>query len=401
MSDIARPTKFRESLMPIGIALAVIGVILLFVSQSGSGFKEIGKAYFFGWLFWASLTFGMTGLALLHHVVRAKWTSPLYRIWEAGGGWKMLALMGLFFIPIAFIFKQNIWVWANPEVAASDPVISGKTQFYLSDGFFIARWLIYFGGLAVVMFRLGALLRKEEEGGGKKLSDARNWFAPPMLALYVVVFNFAMTDWAMSLDIHWFSTIYGVKMMNSFGLAALSFAMIIFCSQADKEPYKGAISGGLLKDQGHMMLALTMVWAYFGLSEYLIIWNGNLPEFNVYYLARSLHGLNIVGLINILGSFAIPFLLLVGPYSPWMKTKAKWMVPIALWIFAFRFVDFHYLISPSLHEGAGAFPALGDLGGLLAFGGIWLTSFTFFARQAPLLTESHPYIALETEAAHV
>lgn len=401
MSDIAKPTKFRESLMPVGIVLAVVGAVLFFIGSGGSLTGEAAsKAYFFGWLFWACLTFGMTGLALLHHVVRAKWTSPLYRIWEAGGGWRMLVLIGLLFIPI-LLFKQNIWAWADAAYAAKDPVISGKTHVYLSDGFFLARWIIYFGGLAFVMFKLATLLRKEEQGGGKKLSDARNWFAPPMLALYVVVFNFAMTDWAMSLDIHWFSTIYGVKMMNGFGLAALSFAMIIFCSQAGKEPYKGAVSGNLLRDQGHMMLALTMVWAYFLLSEYLIIWNGNLPEFNVYYLARSINGLNIVGLINILGSFAIPFLLLVGPYSPWMKTKAKWMVPIAAWILVFRFVDYHYLISPSLHEGAGMIPAMGDLGGLLAFGGIWLTSFSFFAQQAPLLTESHPYIALETEAAHV
>lgn len=400
MSEIAKPTKFRESLLPVGVVFAIIGAIMLFATQSGAGTTAIAKSYFFGWLFWACLTLGMTGLALLHHVVRAKWTSPLYRIWEAGGGWKMLLLVGVAFAPLALMWGPEVWSWMKPEYAAKDPVIAGKS-FYLNSGFFTIRWLIYFGTLAVVMYRLATLLRKEEEGGGKKLSDARNWFAPPMLALYVVFFNFAMTDWAMSLDSHWFSTIYGVKMMNAFGLGALAFAMMIFCSQASKEPYKEVAHGSLLRDQGHMMLALTMVWAYFGLSEYLIIWSGNLPEFNVYYIARSINGLNNLGLINILGSFAIPFLLLVGPYSPWMKTKAKAMVPIAALIFFFRFVDFHYVISPSLHEGAGIMPQIGDLGGLLAFGGIWLASFSFFAKQAPLLTESHPYIALETEAAHV
>lgn len=400
-TETLKPTKFREGLLTLGVVLLIVGLIAAFIGTGGAfTSKDASRAYFFGWLFWACLTLGMTGLALLHHVVRAKWSSPLYRIWEAGGGYKMLVLMGLFFIPLAFIFGPNIWKWMDPAVVAKDPVVSGKMP-YLSSWFFNFRWILYFGGLALIMLKLQNMLRKEELGAGRKMNVARSWFAPPMLAVYVLFFNFAMTDWAMSLDIHWFSTIYGVWMMNGFGLAGLSFAMMILCTQAEKAPFKGIISPNLIRDQGHMMLALTMVWAYFSLSQYLIIWSGNLPEFNVYYIARSINGFGPLGMAMILGCFAVPFLLLVGPFSPWLKTNPKTLGFIAGWIFVFRFVDFHYIISPSLHDAATVVPALADVGMLAVFGGVWLMAFSFFSRELPLLTTAEPYRDLDTEAEHV
>jgi hypothetical protein len=397
----APKTKILSGLQAVGVLLLIAGAVLagLGLSQAGFTGKEIAKSYFFGWMFWTSLTFGCTGLALLHHVVRAKWTSAMFRIWEAGGGWQMLLLMGIGFIPVA-VLGPEIYKWMRPEVIAVDKMIADKTP-YLNQPFFIIRAVVYFGVMAWAMWFLSGLKSKEEKTGDKKFSDQRNWVAPPMLAAYVLFINFAMTDWGMSLDPHWFSTIYGIWLMNGMGIMALAFGILVIGTQGDKAPFAEALSKPLLKDIGHMMLALSMVWAYFSLSQYLIIWSGNLPEFTPYYLARSANGFNALGMANIVGSFVIPFLLLVGPWSPNMKIQPKGLAFVAGWVLVFRLVDFNYIFSPSLRPGNGIIPTMSDFGMLLLFGGIWLVVFALVAKQKPLTAESHPYQAMkDPEAAH-
>ncbi|MCG9896263.1 MAG: hypothetical protein MH204_12385 [Fimbriimonadaceae bacterium] len=390
---MSRPlTKIDREWQGLGLVLLVAGIALMLLVGSQSGFgPEFARAWFFGWFFWAGVTLGMTGLALLHHVVRAKWSAALYRVWEAGGGWVNLLVTGLLFAPVATIWGPEIYKWMRPEVVASDPIVAGKMP-YLTSWFFITRWVVFFALLAFCMKWLGDKLQMEIKTGDKKYSDARNYWAGLMLVGYVLVINFAMTDWAMSLDVHWFSTIYGVWMMIGFGIAALSLAIMVIGTQSNKAPFADALDPTLLKDIGHMLLALTMVWGYFSLSQYLIIWSGNLPEFTVYYLARSGEtGYNAVGAANIVGSFLLPFLLLVGPYSPTLKRNGKVLAVIAGLCFVFRFIDIHYILSPSLWQGSSWVPTLSHVAGLSFFGGIWFLLFVWRLRQQPLTVESHPY----------
>lgn len=386
----------------MGIIALVLGVAVTLVSfmQKGLG-PDFSKAYFFGWFFWAGVTLGCTGLALLHHVVRAKWSRPMFRLWEAGGGWQMLLIMGLLFAPLAFMWGPDVWKWMLPEVVKEDKMVAHKAP-YLNQTFFVIRWILYFGILAIAMRHLSNLMAKEEQTGKKGWSDLRNWWAPPMLALYALFMNFAATDWAMSLDVHWFSTLYGVWRMVEFAIAALAIGLIIFGTNATKSPFNRVFNGQLMKDQAHMLLALCMLWAYFALSQYLIIWSGNLPEFTPYYIVRGAGtGFNAVGMAAVLGCFAIPFLLLIGPFSQWFKPNPMYVAIVAGLVLVFRFVDFHYLITPSLHPGTTANPMnhLGDWGMILVFGGIWILGFTTFVKGKPVITETHPYQSHESAGA--
>jgi hypothetical protein len=398
MSETTAPkTRFPGEYSGLGIVLLVAGVILAVVGGLlGGGIKDLSKAYFFGWLFWTFVTLGCTGLAILHHVVRAKWSAAMFRIWEAGGGWQMLTLMGLGFLPVAFVFAPNIYKWMDKDYRQADKILKLKEPF-LTPEWYTIYGIVFFIILALIMHRLSGLMAQEEKSGDKKWSDKRNWFAPPMLVVYVLLITFATTYWGMTLDPHWFSTIYPIWLMNGMGIAALSFGLMTICTQAEKTPFKELLTRPLIKDIGHMLLALSMVWAYFSLSQYLIIWSGNLPEFTPYYLARGMNGWAPVGLANIIGTFVLPFLLLVGPYSPWLKARPVHLAWIAGWCFVFRIVDFHYIISPSLHPGSSAAPILGDFGLLLAVGGIWLVAFSAIVKTKPLTSHSHPYQAFQKD----
>lgn len=394
----APKSRFIAGWTSLGIIVLVLGVLVVVASLlQGGGMEALPKAYFFGWLFWAGVTLGCTGLALLHHVVRAKWSMPMFRLWEAGGGWQMLLVVGLLFAPILFLWGPEVWKWMLPEVVKEDKMVAHKAP-YLNQFAMAIRWVIYFGGLAWAMWFLAGLMKKEEQTGKKAFSDQRNWVAPPLLAVYVLFINFAMTDWAMSLDVHWFSTIYGVWRMIEFGICAMCIGLMIYGTNAKKAPFHKVFTGQIMKDQAHMLLAFSMLWAYFALSQYLIIWSGNLPEFTPYYIVRgAASGFNVVGMATIIGSFVVPFLLLIGPFSQWFKPRPHYVAFVAGWALIFRVVDYHYTITPSLHPGATANPLanLMDWGMLLVFGGAWILGFVFLASKKPVLTETHPYQAHE------
>ncbi len=400
-------TNFHNKLAAAAVAMLVLGGVAIgaFATQAGGDMYDLVKVGFFGWIFWMWVTLGMLGLTLLHHTVRGKWGAPLVRIWEAGSNPITLALFGAVFVGIFLVGGQHIWEWLAPGATEHDAIIAGKAA-YLNQTAMLIRWVIYIAFFIFLTWRLSSWLRLEEKTGDKKYSDKRNNFAAPMIVLFVLAINFAMTDVGMSLDPHWFSTIYGVWQMIGMVLAGLSFSAAIIGSQAKKEPYRQVVDSVLTKDIGNLLLAFSMVWAYFTLSQYLVIYSGNLPEFNVWFTARTQSGWSNVGAFAVIGQFFIPFLALCAPRT---KRVPAIFALVAMWIFAIRFVDLSYTFLPSIQRGIKPTDVMwlaGCLGAILVFGAVWLILFVMHVKKKPLLTESHPYLAHKShdhneEAAHV
>jgi hypothetical protein len=402
-----KTTTFHSKLGVASVAMFVIGAVLLgvFAMRNGtSDMIDFVRVGMFGWIFWMWVTLGMVGLIFFHHTVRGKWGAPLLRVWEAGANPITLIAFGLIYIVIFFVAKEHLYEWTIPAKVASDSVLQSKSG-YLNEPFFLIRIALYFAFFLFGLSRLTGWMKKEEQTGDKKWSDKRNNFAAPAIVCYVLCINFMMTDVGMSLDPHWFSTIYGIWQMIGMVLAGLSFAAMILGSQNRKAPYSGVIDATLTRDIGNLMLAFSMVWAYFTLSQYLITYSGNLPEFNIYYVIRREHGWAIWGGIGVLAQFFIPFLMLL---SPSMKRKPGLFTLVAAWIFCARFIDLYYTFTPSLKKGMTPDNIgwlAGSIGSLLIFGGIWMVLFVIHVKKKPLLTESHPYLAgghdHQEEAVHV
>ena len=397
----AKPTKIPTSFGMIAGAMLVGGIALAAMGGLMGKFdiEAIAPSFMFGAMFWIMLTMGCFGLMLLFHVTRGRWGTPLLRIFEAGANpINLIFCFGLVFIA-ATVFKEPFYgMWIHP--AEGDMLVLNKAK-YLNYNFFLIRQGIYLALLLGLRLWLGNLTKREEATGDKKFSDARNNVAAPGMVVFFLVMTFFITDFLMSVDPHWYSTVWGFLFTIGGCLTAMSFAVMIVVSQRDKAPFAGKIDNLMTRDFGNLLLMFTMLWAYLSFSQLLIIWSGNLKEFIPYYLKRLVGSYNVLGGVLVFGQFLGPFLLLL---SPRLKRTRALLIPTAFLIFGVRFADMYWTVMPYFRERVDLTLLPLDFGILFLIGGVWMGLFSVGLKAAPLMIVAHPYQAHnehhELEEAH-
>ena len=167
------------------------------------------------------------------------------------------------------------------------------------------------------------------------------------LLAYGFTITFASFDWLMSLEPHWFSTIYGVLIMGGQGLSALAFLIVVLVWLSRRAPLDRIVVPAHFHDLGNLMLAFVMLWAYFSFSQYLIIWSGNLPDEIAWYMHRLQTGWRFVGVTLILAHFVVPFVVLL---SRQVKRQPDLLLKVAVGVLLARLVDLFWLIAPEFHR---------------------------------------------------
>ncbi len=378
----------------LALLIGGIGAIVLIYGLIAGG-KPAWQGYLFGWLVWASLSIGCLGLMLLKHTVNGKWGLPVIRLLEAGASFTNFLFLFVAFLPMIYSVLAGdlaIYPWANAEKIHADHVLHMKA-WWLNQPAFAIRTILYFG---IWMFMAAGLrastLRQDVSKDDKERARRTNWSAPGLVVFGLSV-TFAFTDWVMSLEPYWFSTIYGAWWMVGASLMAFAFVTLIATLNKQRDPYRGPINSGWTRDMGNLLLAFTMLWGYTSLSQYLIIWSGNLPEFTTYFINRSKDGWNAVGMSTLFGQFFIPFFCLL---SPRVKAQAPLLAKVCGLILVFRLVDMYQVIVPSMSP-VSVVPSLWMIVSFAGLGGLWFYGFSKSAAQAPLMPSYDPRIQ---EAAH-
>jgi len=207
----------------------------------------------------------------------------------------------------------------------------------------------------------------------------------------------------MTLEPHWFSTIWGLLFVVGWALSCLCFTVIILTFLSDKVPMNRVVGRRHFHDLGKLMLALVMVWAYFNFSQYLIIYSGNLPEETVWFIKRSTGGWGWIAWGLILFHFAAPFLILLQQD---LKRKPRRLAMVAVFILFMRFVDMYFLIGPSPRIGEHAVLHVPftiswmDIVAPLAVGGIWVWYFLGQLMSRPLVPVMDPFLEKAIEHGH-
>jgi hypothetical protein len=197
----------------------------------------------------------------------------------------------------------------------------------------------------------------------------------------------------MSLDPHWFSTIFGILVLGGQALSAMAFVITVMFLLSNYKPMSQVLTPKHFHDLGKLLLAFVMLWAYFSFSQFLIIWSGNLPEEINWYLGRLTGGWKVVAGLLILFHFALPFLLLL-PRS--FNRNARLLAVVAVLIIVMRYVDLFWLVGPGGHEADGKHSGLHvswmDFVAPIALGGIWLWFFIWQLKRRPLMPINDPYL---------
>jgi hypothetical protein len=345
------------------------------------------RAYLVAWLLVTGVAVGSLAISMLHHMSRGDWGLVMRRPLEAAA--RTIPLVALLSIPILLGMK-HIYVWARPEVVAADAVLQAK-QWYLNVPGFIIRLVLYFAIWTGFAFILDRLSRRQDSAPDPGLARRMQLIAAPGLAVYCLTATFAGVDWLMSLQPHWFSTIYGIYFLGGQVLAALAFLILVARYLARREPMDRVLAPRHFHDYGKLFLAFVMLWAYFSFSQFLIIWAGNLPEEIVWYVRRIEHGWGWVALSLALFHFGMPFLLLL---SRGLKRAPKRLGALAAFMLFMRWVDLFWQTEPAFpHPGGRFYFHWLYIATVLAVGGIWLFAFCAELKKRPLLPINDPFLA--------
>jgi hypothetical protein len=361
----------------VGIALSAVGLL--------SARDVFMQSYLVAYIFWMGLTIGALGLVMIHHLTGGAWGMVARRIWEASMG--TLPLMVVLFVPIA-LNLQTLYAWARPE-AADDHLIHLKAA-YLNVPFFLARAALFFvvwGGLISVLSRHS---RQQDEMPAQlpgPIDRRARVVSGPGLVLLVLTVTFMAVDWVMSLDPHWYSTIFGILMIGGQGLSTMAFTIVVLASLVRFQPMSRVLHADALHDLAKLMFAFVLLWAYFSVSQLLIIWSADLPEETPFYLER-LHGpWAPVSIALLLLQFVLPFLLLLSRGLKRRADRVKW---IALLILVMRVVDIAWTIGPVFRaEGSGLHWL--DFAVVVGMGALWLPFFWRNLAARPLVPARDPY----------
>ena len=377
------------------LALGIGGIATVAVAV-GAYFntEQALRSWLLGFIFWGGLCFGSIGVLMLQYLTGGAWGVMIRRIVEAGS--RTLLLVALLFVPIAVgVYTHNIYEWTH--MAPTEHAIEARGP-YLTTWFWILRSVIYFAIFGVMVYLLNKWGADQDKApdveSSRLILERASRFSGPTMVIYALVVTFAVVDWIMTLDPHWFSTIWGLLFVAGWGLSTFCFSVTILAYLLDKSPMSGILGKKHFHDLGKLMLALVMVWAYFNFSQFLIIWSGNLPEETTWFLTRMKGAWGYIGVGLILFHFAFPYLLLLKRD---LKRQASLLASIAMFILFMRLVDVYYQIGPTFRVSPGiveqgAFMlSWMDFAAPIAIGGIWLWWFFGQLMSRPIVPANDPY----------
>ncbi|NJL28474.1 MAG: hypothetical protein HC897_11590 [Thermoanaerobaculia bacterium] len=356
--------RARKPALLVGISGTLATFLFAFQKLGTEHAADFFRPYLTAWLLWLSAAMGLTALGMLNHVSGGYWGAVMRRVFEAAG--RTLPLFLVLGVPLAFGLG-TIYPWANAEIAAHDTLIQYKAA-YLNVPFFLARGAFYLVLWWAMATLLGRWSHQHDATGDDRALVKMQRLSAGGLVAYVLTGTFASVDWIMSLEPHWFSSLYGLAFVVGHGLAGLACSVPLMIFLSRRKPLEGLIGKKEFHDYGKLMLALVMVWGYFTVSQYLIIWSGNLPEEVPWYLYRNDHGWQAVTIGLVLGHFVLPFALLL---SADLKKKPQRLMLVAVWLLLMRWLDLYWQVAPSVSHGEVAFGPL-DVLTPLAIGGLWV-----------------------------
>jgi hypothetical protein len=389
--DFSTSDRLRSDLRAWRMRAGAVGIAVLIALVAGGFFEphQFARSWLWAYVFYVGLAVGSMAWLMTQYLSGGAWGVVIRRPAEAA--MRTLPLLVLFFVPIA-IGIPGLYRWSHADAVAADAILRHK-HVYLNVPFFLIRTAAYFIGWLVWSWRLNHWSAVEDREGGVNPHRRMARWSGPGLVFWGFSITFMAIDWVLSIEPHWFSTIFGMLFMAGQGLSSMAFLIAVLVLLSYREPMRSVLTPRHLHDLGKLLLANVMVWAYFAFSQWLIIWAGNLPSEIPWYLERSRGGWEWIAGALIFLHFALPFALLL---SRDLKRNFNALAGIAVFVLVMRYVDLCWLVAPDFRKGAFGVSWM-DFAAPVAIGGIWLAWFLTELGRRPLmpLKDVHLEEALE------
>lgn len=347
MNSYHIPNTFKPSpqMMKNLLLLTIIGGVVsligtVFVPERAWANLLLANYYLLG-LGLAAIIF----IAMLY-VSNAGWATAIRRVPE--GMTSVIPFSGIAMVLIMMIGVYHLYEWSHAEVVAQDHLLQQKSV-WLNAPFFILRTLVYLGIWFAFATYIVKLSRKQDENGLFKLYTRSKTASAIFLVVFAITFSIASMDWIMSLEPHWYSTIFGIyNIIGTFlnGLAVITLLVILLKRMG---PFEHIVTKEHLHSLGKLIFAFSTFWMYIWFSQYLLIWYSNIPEEATYMVHRQEGIWLIFTIVNVVFNWVIPFITLL---PAWTKKSEGFLLRVCIIIMVGHWIDLFWMIMPPFMKDA-------------------------------------------------
>lgn len=377
-------TRSNKTLPIVLILIGLASIIYGFATNP----TEAWSSLLLGNFYFLAIALAGTFFLCIQYVAEVGWSAGLIRVFQAMGA--HIPVAGVFMLIIFIFGHHDLYHWTHEDLYVKggeeyDAILDGK-HGYLNTPFFIVRMVIYF----IIWTSLTMLLRKEslkeDLDGDIKRHKKLIRYSATFLVLFLITSSTSAWDFIMSLDPHWFSTLFGWYTFASLFVSGLA-TMTLITLYLKKHGYMEHINENHLHDLGKFMFAFSIFWTYLWFAQFMLIWYANLPEEIAYFIMRFKYykGLFIA---NFTINFFVPFLTLMTRDA---KRKYTLLTVAAVVILIGHWIDMFLMIMPSTVKGNWHI-WIPEIGSTLFFGGIFLFSLFRALAKAPLVPQKHPML---------
>jgi hypothetical protein len=361
----------------LGLALTAVG----FFTDRERFFASYMTAY----LFFLTLVLGTLFFVLVQHLSRAGWSVAVRRLAETAG-WTV-PFFALLFLPLLGGLG-DLFHWTHPDAVAHDALLRHKED-YLNVPFFLVRAALYFVVWSAIGITFHRASAAQDASRDPRVTASLQRRAAPAMILYALTVTFMAFDWIMSMDPHWYSTIFGVYVWSGGALSAFAFLAVTALVLQRTGRMDRVLRADHFQDLGRLLFAFSVFWAYIAFSQFFLIWYGNIPEETIFYLHRMQHGWYPVSLFLAAGHFAVPFALLM---SRWTKRRPSLVIALAVWILLMHYLDLYWLVFPNFLDHGPNVHWL-DAAAWVGIGGTFLFVFTTKLSRHALVPAGDPRLS--------
>jgi len=373
--------KLTKTYKLITIILIAIGIVAIITGVIGDN-QRLWANLLLNNFYFLSLAVGASFFMAIQYITQSGWSAMFKRVPEA-----MTA-----YIPVAFILMiillgglQSLYHWTHPEAVANDPLLQHKAP-YLNIPFFTIRFVVFFAAWIFLIFLLRKFSSKEDEQGGLKYFQKSELYSRVYIFVLGITFIVFTFDWIMSIDPHWYSTVFAVKgFVTAFyhGSAIIVLIIILLHNQG----YFNKLNKSHLLDFSRYIFMLAIIWGYLTFVEFMLIWYGNIPEETMYFHYRFNSGYEALFYVNFGINWFIPFLILMSRTFDRKKTS---IAIIAIILIFGQWIDHYFQIMPGT-VGEASFGFI-EIGTFLGFGGLFALVFGWALSRKELIPKNHPYL---------